>query len=354
MILKIALYTFFAFIFFFVEGLPSREAYPHVIAHRGASGYVPEHSLEAYQLAIDLLADYIEPDLCLSKDGIFVALHDVLLDDTTNVASLPQFEGRDSTKIVDGEPKTGYFVSDFTFAELQEMRLKQRMQGRSTLYDGLFQIPSFTSIMSLAHQSYNSTGRVVGIYVELKNPRFFHSLGFQMEDMLLSALAEGGYSVQGDQVERNLSQVVPVVIQCFNPPSLQYIHSKSSLPLVQLTEAQDSTYWTEEAVKTIASYAQAVGPDKSFLGSLSWSAGQDLVALIHSAGLLIHPYTFRADSGVLTKFDGDFEKEEMYFYCCLGGWQNIMSHYYISISCTLSHPPSLPTARYGWPFHRVP
>jgi glycerophosphoryl diester phosphodiesterase len=128
--------------FSFADTMPSRKRYPQIISHRGAAGYVPEHSLADYRLAIDLQTDYIEPDLCLSMDGVFVAMHDLLLDDTTNVASFPQFADRYTTKTVDGQNMTGYFISDFLYSELQELSLIQRIQGRSTLFNDLLKIPT--------------------------------------------------------------------------------------------------------------------------------------------------------------------------------------------------------------------
>lgn len=304
------------------KAMPERDSYPQIISHRGASGYLPEHSLPAYQLAIDLLSDYIEPDLCLSKDGVFVALHDLILDDTTNVASFPEFQDRNTTKIIEGNTMSGFFVNDFTFFELQQLRLNQRLPNRTTLYNSLFQIPTFASIISLAQNSYSSTNRTVGIYVELKHPSYFRSLGYDMEDMLLTALSDGGYLVSGPSVPNDLNQVLPVVIQSFDNSSLQYLRDKTSIPLVQLLEIQPSSFWTPQNIAEIATYAQSVGPEKSYIGTLPFESGKELVDLIHSYGLFIHPWTFRADSGILAPFNGDFEKEEAYFYCCLGTTTN--------------------------------
>lgn len=148
--------------------LPARDRFPQVISHRGASGYVPEHSLVGYQLAMDLNTDYIEPDLVISKDGQFVIMHDVTLDDTTNVGDMPEFADRYVTKRVDGQNKTGWFVNDFTLAELKTLRLQQRVHTRSSLLDNLLEIPTFAEIMELAQSSYASTNRTTGIYAELK------------------------------------------------------------------------------------------------------------------------------------------------------------------------------------------
>lgn len=296
----------------------SIKGYPHVISHRGASGYVPEHSTAAYQLAIDLLGDYIEPDLCLSKDGIFVAMHDILLDDTTNVASISEFQDRISTKIVDGKNMTGYFVSDFLYSELEILRLNQRLTGRTSIYNGLFQIPSLDVIFDLIATSFNSTGRLTGMYTELKHPSFFHSLGFDMEDMFLSKLTEYGFDISGPTVPNNLTQVLPIIIQCFEKDTLVYLSTKTNIPLVQLLETQLSSYWSSANMKEISLYAQAIGPTKSDFGDISYEKAMKQINIIRNYNLYIHPWTFRADSGILLKFHGNFYLEQMYFLCCLG------------------------------------
>jgi len=278
---------------------------------------VPEHSIAAYQLAIDLGADYIEPDLCLTKDGVFVAMHDLLLDDTTNVASLPQFAEKKTTKFVEGANMTGYFVSDFLYSEIEELRLNQRLAGRTTIYNGLFQLPSFTSIMSLAQSQYTDKGRTVGIYPELKHPGYHHDLGFDMEQMLLDALQSGGYAVTGDDVPTNLHQVLPVVIQCFDPESLKVLHQKTQIPLVLLLEPEDGIF-TSENMQEIATYSQAIGPEKSYWGDVPYETAMHSMSNVRNAGLFIHPWTMRADMEILAKFKNNFAVQEMYFYCCLG------------------------------------
>ena len=267
---------------------------------------------------MDLETDYIEPDLCLSQDGIFVALHDLFLDDTTNVASLSQFNDKKTTKVVDGKNMTGYFVSDFVYSELQELRLNQRLSYRTTLYNGLFQIPSLDSVMSLVQSHYYNTSRTIGIYVELKHPSFFHSLGFNMENMLLQSLVKGGYEVNGDNVPTNLTQVLPVVIQCFESDSLKYLKEKTNIPLIQLLEVQKSDFFSNDNINTISTYSNGIGPAKENFGNIPYELALNYVNLIHSFGLVIHPYTFRADSGIGNKFNNNFEFEEMFYYCCLG------------------------------------
>ncbi len=251
--------------------------------------------------------------------SVFVALHDLLLDDTTNVASFPEFADRKTTRYVDGKNLTGFFVSDFTYQEVLELRLKQRMNIRTPIYDYFFTIPTLDQIMSLAQSSFNSTGRTVGLYIELKHPSYFHSLGFNMEDMFLQALTKGGYAVTGTNVPTNLSQVLPIVIQCFDTDSLKYMHQKTPIPLIQLYEKQTSSFWLNKTnVEAIATYAQGIGPEKSDFGNADYATGLQMMEIVRDNNLFIHPWTLRADSGILTKFNNDFFKENTYYLCCLG------------------------------------
>lgn len=243
-------------------------------------------------------------------------MHDLLLDDTTNVASLPQFADRKTTKIVDGVPTTGYFISDFLYSELQQLRLKQRLKQRTKIFDNFFTIPTFDEIMALAQSSFSSTNRTVGIYPELKHPSFFKSLGFAMEDMFLESLQKGGYQVTGDDVPHDLKQVVPVVIQCFEEETLKYLKTKTNIPLIQLLNQHYK--WTQENVNMLASYANGVGPEKSDFSNPSYKDGKAIVDMIHAAGLRMHPWTFRADMDIEPKFKGDFNEQNIYFFCCLG------------------------------------
>jgi glycerophosphoryl diester phosphodiesterase len=220
--------------------------------------------------------------------------------------------------VVDGKNTTGYFVSDFLYSELQDLRLNQRLPERTTLYNGLLQIPTFTSIMSLAQTQYSSSGRLVGIYPELKHPSFFKSLGFPMEDMLLDALVSGGFDVYGDAVANDLQQVVPVVVQCFEADTLKYIHGKSTLPLILLLNPTPPSFWTQENMQQVATYAAGIGPAKDDFGSMPYTTALKNIDVIHSAGLRMHPWTFRADQDIGAAFHNSFSTELMYYYCCLG------------------------------------
>jgi len=301
----------------------TRDQYPQILAHRGASGYIPEHSLQAYETAMNLQTDYAEPDLCLTKDGVFVALHDVLLDETTNVAELPEFASYKSTKVVDGQTLTGYFVSDFTYAETQKLRLNQRLSFRTQIYNGFFTIPTLQQITALALANFNSTQRLVGLYIELKHPSFFKSLGFDVAEMLLAELRAAGYAVDAS-APSDLKRVLPLVIQCFDASTLRALRPITSIPLVQLmdppTPAQlhDGSYWSDQTLKEIASYANAVGPEKTYFSTLPLSDGQRAVQRAKDAGLAMHPWTFRAEAQYVGKQFASFAEEQAYFFFCLG------------------------------------
>ncbi len=279
---------------------------PLIIAHRGASGYIPEHSIPAYQLAMDLNTNYIEPDLCLSKDGVFVALHDLLLDDTTNVASFPEYSNRKKTQEVDGQMLTGYFVSDFTIGELKQLGLNQRLSQRTQTYNGLFQIPTLDEIVNLIQFQYNKTGILYGIFPELKHPSYFASMGFAMDDMLLDQLS--GYDIFNPTNKSN-SLANPIIIQCFEENTLISLKNKTDIPLVLLTDS--NSIWNQEYLTHISTFANAIGPNKKQLNLKK-------IQMAHDANLQVYPWTFRADSDIGIRFNGSFEDEQLYYICCLG------------------------------------
>ena len=278
---------------------------PLIISHRGASGYIPEHSIPAYKLAIDLQTDYIEPDLCLSKDGVFVALHDLLLDDTTNIASFPEYNNRKRTQLVDGKILTGYFVNDFTISELKELRLNQRLPQRSQLYNGLFEIPTLDEIMNLLEIENNK----IGIFPELKHPSYFNSLGhivkatlddninpergFLMEDMLLEQLSNYNKDL--------------IMIQCFEENTLISLRNKTDIPLILLVE--DNDIWNNDYLKNISKFVNGIGPKKDLLDYKK-------MEMAHNNNLKVYPWTFRADD-IDSKFN-TFEEEQLYYIYCLG------------------------------------
>ncbi|NDJ26105.1 glycerophosphodiester phosphodiesterase [Nostoc sp. B(2019)] len=301
-------------------------ATPIIIAHRGASGYRPEHTLAAYELAIALGSDYIEPDLVSTKDGVLIARHENEISETTNVASHPEFTNYKTTKIIDGESKTGWFTEDFTLAELKTLKAKERipeLRPQNTAYDGLFEIPTLQEIIDLAQQKSAEIGRNIGIYPETKHPTYFKSIELSLEELLLTTLVANGYQ------EAN----APVFIQSFEVSNLQYLSTKTDLPLVQLLNSSGKPYdfvvngdersyadlATASGLKEIAKYAQAVGIHKNLLvprdskGKLL--APTSLVSDAHANSLLVHVWTFRNENFFLPlDFQGNPQGEYQLFF----------------------------------------
>src|SRR5215208_3606484 len=171
------------------------EAKPLVIGHRGASGYRPEHTLASYELAARMGADYIEPDLVSTKDGVLVARHEPEISTTTDVADHSEFADRRTTKTIDGAPVTGWFTEDFTLAELKTLRAKERIpdiRPQNTAYDGLFEVPTFQEVLDLRKRLSKELGRRIGIYPETKHPTYFRSIGLPLEEKLVKALRRAG------------------------------------------------------------------------------------------------------------------------------------------------------------------
>ncbi len=293
----------FAFALLAVPGAAMAADRPLLIAHRGASGERPEHTIAAYTRAIELGADFIEPDLVLTKDGVLVARHENEISTTTDVAAHPEFAARKTTKTIDGQAMTGWFTEDFTLAELRTLRAKERLpqlRPANTVFDGQFMIPTFDEIIALAKAKSKETGRTIGIYPETKHPTYFASIGLSHEKPLLAALKKAGYTKAGD----------PVFIQSFEVGNLIALSHKTGLRLIQLVEAQGGppdrpgeTYahmMTPEGLKEIARYASGIGPAKDLLiarnadGSLGNPTG--LISAAHAAGLKVHPWTFRAEN----------------------------------------------------------
>ena len=173
---------------------PHDAAQPLVIGHRGASGHRPEHTLASYELAARMGADYIEPDLVATKDGVLVARHENEISGTTDVAEHPEFAARKTTKVIDGATITGWFTEDFTLAELRALRAKERipqLRQRNTIYDGRYRVPTFDGVIWLAKRLTRELGRPIGIYPETKHPSYFQSIGLALEDPLVAALRDG-------------------------------------------------------------------------------------------------------------------------------------------------------------------
>lgn len=288
-----------------------------VIAHRGASGERPEHTLAAYERAIAQGADYIEPDLVLTKDGILVARHENEISETTDVADHPEFASLKTSKSIDGKEVTGWFTEDFTLAQLKTLCARERLpqlRGANAAYDGQFEIPTFAEILTLVKAKEAETGQRIGLYPETKHPSYFASIDLAHEAPLLALLTRFGYGKASD----------PIFIQSFEVGNLIALNAKTDLRLVQLIE-KDGDYasmTTPEGLRRIAAYADGIGPDKALviapdsLGRLG--APTDLVKNAHAAGLLVHPWTFRAEnyflplslkSGLNPANPGDFDAE---------------------------------------------
>ncbi|NQV95309.1 MAG: glycerophosphodiester phosphodiesterase [Sphingomonadales bacterium] len=276
---------------------------PVIIAHRGASGERPEHTLAAYQLAIEQGADFIEPDLVLTRDGVLVVRHENEISETTDVADKPEFADRKTVKMIDGERHEGWFTEDFTLTELKTLRAKERLpelREANSRYDGQFEIPTFEEILQLLNVHAAKSGKRVGVYPETKHPSYFNALGLSHDEPLFRLLEQYGYSGKDD----------PIFIQSFEVGNLQALAAKTDVRLVQLVageggppDRQDLTYasmLTSDGLTEIATYADGLGPPKdlvigrNILGQLDQPTG--LVEAAHRAGLLVHPWTFRAEN----------------------------------------------------------
>jgi glycerophosphoryl diester phosphodiesterase len=261
--------------------MSSTSSGPIVIAHRGASGERPEHTLESYQRAIDQGADYIEPDLVMTRDAVLVARHENEISETTDVAAHPEFAGRHRTQQIDGETMTGWFTEDFTLAELKTLRARERLpklRPANQAFDGRFAIPTFDEIMLLAQQT--NRGRPaharIGVYPETKHPAHFSKLGLAQEAGVLETLSRHAYAEPGS----------PVFIQSFDPRNLRLLRGMTRLPLVQLLEHELGD------LRQIAEYADAIGIAKHLATPAS-------VASAHELRLAVHVWTFRAENEFL-------------------------------------------------------
>lgn len=269
------------------------ERSPIVIAHRGASGHRPEHTLEAYALAIAMGTDYIEPDLVSSKDGILVARHENEIGGTTDVAD--KFPARRTRKVIDGDSLSGWFTEDFTLAELKTLRAKERLAFRSHAYDGRFAIPTFDDVLALADSTGRRRGRAVGVYPELKHPTYFTSIGLPLEGRLLAALQAHGLDRRD----------APVFIQCFEAEPLKALRSLTQVRLVMLLSSGGPA--TPSGWRDIARYADAVGVNsRMIVGADSAAVPTTLVRDAHAAGLKVHVWTLRSEPSFLAaRYRGD-------------------------------------------------
>jgi len=332
----------------FAQSAPTSGQKALVIAHRGASGYLPEHTIEGYKLAIEQGADFIEPDLVSTKDGVLVVRHEPMLSGTTDVADRPEFASRKTTRKVDGIDTSDWFANDFTLAEIKTLKAKQAFADRDQSHNGKYAVPTFQEVIDLAKAESTRTGRTIGIYPETKHPTYHAALGLAFEDKLLDMLKAAGWT----------EKTSPVFIQSFETANLKYLRRKTQLRLVQLVDGDgvdkdgkvtleapfDRPYdfavlgdkrtfqdmLSAEGLKEIATYADGVGPWKPYLIGAKQTIGADgkpqdlngdgtiderdrtliaptnVVKDAKAAGLLVHSWTFRSEPKRLaSNYKGD-------------------------------------------------
>lgn len=319
---------------------------PIVIAHRGASGYRPEHTLEGYRLAIEMGADFIEPDLVSTRDGHLVARHEPNIAETTDVASRPEYAARRRKAMVDGVEMDGWFTTDFTLAELRTLRAVQPRADRSHEFDGRFPVPTLEEIIDLAQRESAARGRVIGIYPETKHPTWHCEQGLALEPVLLAALARVGWTTRES----------PVFIQSFEAGNLRWLRARTGVRLIQLVDGGPLTpegqvtpaqRWQARggcrlfdaelppahfdlpaSFDVVARYADGIGPWKRRLvGARVTTPGAHeesrrhtiapsrFVEWAHDAGLAVHPWTFRNEAKHLAAdYGGDPAAEYLQFF----------------------------------------
>lgn len=284
-----------------------------VLGHRGASALRPEHTLASYGQAIEDGADFVEPDLVMTRDGVPVARHENEIGTTTDVASHPEFAARKTTKTIDGQKITGWFTEDFTLAEFKTLRARERLpelRPDNAKYDGRFAVPTFAEIIEFVAAESQKRGRAIGIYPEIKHSTYFKGIGLPMEDVVLAAIRKHAYT----------AKTAPLFIQSFEVGNLKYLRGKlgKALPNVKLIQllgedkeqpydavaaGQPLTFgqmMQPQGLAEIARYADAIGPNKLSVipratdGKLG--APTALVADAHAAKLLVHPWTFRPEN----------------------------------------------------------
>jgi glycerophosphoryl diester phosphodiesterase len=280
---------------------------------------VPEHTLAGYFIAIQQGADYVEPDLVITRDGALVVRHENEIGGTTNVAAHPEFASRKTTKSIDGEPLTGWFTEDFTLAELKTLRARERLpelRKANTRYDGAFEIPTFEEVLELVAAAdaqraaqARELGRPapprIGVYPETKHPSYFAKAGLQFDDRMLEALTRHGYTRRSD----------PVWIQSFEVGNLKALRNRTDLSLIQLVEPRGQPFdfklsgdprsyadlMSDIGLKEIAGYADAISPHKWLVVQFQDGKVIDtgLARRAHAAGLMVHVWTLRAENEFL-------------------------------------------------------
>jgi glycerophosphoryl diester phosphodiesterase len=345
------------------NGRQDRPGTPLVIGHRGAPGYLPDHTLEGYALAIELGADFIEPDVVATRDGHLITRHEPNLIATTDVSARPEFAGRRRSATIDGFAEDGWFASDFTLAEIKTLRAVQPIPAdRPTAFDGKYEIPTLEEVIALAKRKSKEKGRVIGIYPETKHPTYHKSIGLPLEERLVRALRAAGWDHRD----------APVIIQSFEQGNLQELRRMTKVRLVQLVDANDvkpdgtldftapfdrpydwtvsgdprllartfGFFVTDEGLREISTYADGIGPWKRYIVStkaivlnpdgtagdangdgvvneadLELLPATDLIRRAHANGLLVHTWTFRNELRRLpSNYRGNPVNEYLQFY----------------------------------------
>jgi glycerophosphoryl diester phosphodiesterase len=281
---------------------------PLVIAHRGASGYLPEHTLAAYELAVTQGADVIEPDLVSTKDHVLIARHEVNITETTDVSTRPEYGDRKTTRAIDGASQTGWFADDFTLAEIKTLRAVQRLDVRPREFDGVFEIPTFAEVVALAKRLGDRSGRAIGVYPETKHPTYHQQRGLPLEGALVDVLATAGWNRRES----------PVFIQSFEVANLRALRTRTPVRLVQLVEDGNPARLTAAALAEIATYADGVAPAKRHLVNAQGTAAREVIERAHAAGLFVHVWTMRNERQFLLDTYGDNPITEYLQYYCLG------------------------------------
>jgi glycerophosphoryl diester phosphodiesterase len=275
---------------------------PVVIAHRGASGERPEHTLLAYGLAIEQGCDFIEPDLVVTRDGHLVVRHENEIGGTTDVAARPEFAARKATKVIDGQSLTGWFTEDFTLAEIKTLRARERLpqlRPASAAFDGQAGVLTFDEVVAFARAESKRVGRTIGVYPEMKHPAYFASIGLAIEGRMIEALKRNDLN----------SKTAPVFVQCFEVGPLKALRLKTPARLVLLVAGEGgpadlpgvryADLVTPEGLKGVAAYADGLGPEKTMIVPQDAQVllpATSLVKDAHAAGLLVHPWTVRAEN----------------------------------------------------------
>ncbi|HET7474513.1 MAG TPA: glycerophosphodiester phosphodiesterase family protein [Dermatophilaceae bacterium] len=285
---------------------------PLVVGHRGASGYRPEHTLAAYELAARLGADAIEPDLVTTRDGVLVARHENELSATTDIAARPALARRRTAKVIDGRCVAGWFAEDLTLAELRTLRARERrpaLRPGSAAYDGAFPVPTFAEVLDLRARLQRELGRPLLVYPEIKHPTFFRAAGLPLEQALVGQLRRAGLA----------GRSAPVIVQSFEPTSLLRLRhglgfagrlvllsAASGAPFDLVSVGDDRTYadlLTPAGLRCLAATVDGIGPAKEqvlpTLPDGTLGAPTSLVGDAHAAGLMVHAHTVRAENAFL-------------------------------------------------------